>query len=268
MRILKRRKKRRRLGLALGSGGAKGLAHVEFLRVIDQLKIRPSIISGSSMGALIGALYASGISAKEIENIYTHMTFGPLSRLVDLSFNNKGIIKGKSIIKLLKNTLPVHTFEELKIPLLLVATDFWRQEQVVLDKGSLIDAIRASISIPGIFEPIKIEDRILIDGGIINPVPYDIIRDRCDYLIAIDVISKSAKVSQKMPNMFECILGSFSMMHRSIEEHKESHYGPDLHIKIDMGEIGILDFHKLKSILPLIRKEIYKFRDILEQKDF
>ncbi|MCD4795884.1 MAG: patatin-like phospholipase family protein, partial [Candidatus Cloacimonetes bacterium] len=156
----------KKIGLALGGGGARGLCHIKFIEALDELELKPSIIAGTSIGAIIGAFYASGLSGVQMENMLYEIDFKDLFKMMDFSFlSRSSLIKGRGVENFLKQNIPVSTFEELNIPLKIVATDFWREDDVVFDSGKLIPAIRASISIPAIFEPVILDDKVLIDGG-------------------------------------------------------------------------------------------------------
>jgi len=261
---------KKKIGLALGSGGAKGLAHIEFLKIFDELEIKPHIIAGTSMGAFIGGWYASGVSALEMGNIVESMKLRDFGRLLDTSITKKrGLIKGKKIMELFEKHAREKSFSSLKIPLKIVATDFWNRSENIIEKGNLSDAVRASISIPGIFEPHKIGSRIFIDGGLFNPVPYDIITD-CDIVIAIDVISRQRihRIHPSSPNIVECIISSFHIMHTSIEDHKRKTKNPDILVQVPLETIGILDFHKYDEIKNKVRKQAHVFRKNLSKLVF
>ena len=255
--------KNKRIGIALGGGGARGLAHIGFLKVLDELDITPQIVSGTSIGAMLGALYCSGLSAQEIENHYHKISLLNWGRLVDLSIPAiHGLVKGDRITKLLREDYNLTSFENLKIPLKIVATDFWNQDMVVLDSGDIVQAIRASISIPGIFEPVKSGDKILTDGGAVNPVPYDIIRNDCDILIAVDVTGQHQPANSQIesPNIFECIINSFHIMESTILENQLEKSAPNFIYQPGIVNVSIIDFTKFKEITELSQPEIERFR--------
>ena len=184
-------KKKRKIGLALGSGAAKGLAHIGVIKELENRGISIDVISGSSIGALIGACYAIKGSIKEIEALILGINWKRLAQLLDpnIVLFSKGAIYGKKIKELLRTIIGGVEFKDLKIPLSVVTTDAETGEEVILDKGSVLNAVRASISIPGIFTPVKLENRYLMDGGIINPVPVSVIkRMGSDFSIACNVV--------------------------------------------------------------------------------
>ena len=268
--FLNRTFKDKRLGIALGGGGARGLAHIGFLKILADLDITPHIVSGTSIGAMIGAMYCSGLSPYEIEKLYHKINILNWGKFIDLSIPAiHGLIKGERIIKMLREEYNLSTFENLKIPLKVVATDFWNREEVVFDHGDLVTAIRASISIPGIFEAVRIDDRILTDGGAVNPVPYDIIENDCDLLIAVDVTGELMPDNQKneSPNIFECIINSFHIMESALLENKLEKNSPDFLYQPSIFNISIIDFTKYDEIMEQSEPEFERFRqDMLRFK--
>ena len=295
----------KKIGLCLGGGGARGLCHIEFLKVLDELNLKPAIISGTSMGAIIGAFYASGLSANEINNLldsidilktkaeikskkaakkeqklekYVEKKFhefqeyfnkiNNIHKMIDISFfKNTSFIKGKGVEKFFEENLRVKRFEHLQIPMKIVATDYWRQKQVIFDSGNLLTAIRASMSIPAVFEPVIFENEVLIDGGITNNLPYDIIQDECDLIIAINVAGKPNPPSEpKAPNLFDNIMTSFDILQNSIITYQMKIKPPDIYLKPELLDIGILDFHKFKEIMSSVSGDVEYFREELKKQ--
>lgn len=259
-----------KLGLALGGGGARGLAHIGFLKILDDLEIKPAMISGTSMGALIGAMYCSGMTGNDIEAFYKSISIIELGRLLDLAIPAvHGLAKGDRIKKLLEKEIGLTTFEELQIPLKIVATDYWNKKEIVLNHGNLVKAVRSSISVPGILEPVQHLNKTLTDGGAVNPVPYDVIKDDCNLLAAIDVTGRQIPGSKddEIPNIFECIMNSFHIMETALIENKLSHSKPDFLYQPDIVNISIIDFTRYDEIMKDSDSEFKRFKtDMLNYK--
>ncbi len=181
----------KKIGLALGSGAARGLAHIGVLKALQKKGIPIHLISGSSMGALVGACFAKMADISELEEVALRTDWIQLIKLADpnLAFMFKGFIHGHKVKELLKTIIGDVKFKDLKIPLAVVTTDINTGDEVVIQEGSVIDAVRASISIPAIFTPVKIGNRFLVDGGIVTPVPVSVVRNMgADFVIACNVI--------------------------------------------------------------------------------
>jgi NTE family protein len=257
---MKRSLMKKRIGLALGGGGAKGFCHIAFLRALDEMGLKPAVIAGTSIGAIVGAFYAAGVSAAEMEEVLRKVRIKDVNRMVD--FSGSLTLKGKGFERFLYKLLPVRSFEELKIPLKVVATDFWRRREVIFETGELIPAIRASMSIPGLVKPIKIGDTVLVDGGAVNPVPYDTIRQECDILIAINVSgSKTSLRQDNMPSLMESIMSTFQIMQTSIMEHKLRISQPDIYIKPELKNIKALEFYRYAEIMNGVKNDVQHFKD-------
>lgn len=251
-----------RIGLALGSGGAKGLSHIAFLKVLDEMGLKPTIISGTSIGALIGAFYAAGMSGIQIEELFDDMGIRKMGSMMDISlFSGSGIIKGKKVEEFLTSNLPVKKISELAIPLKVVSTDFWKREEVVFDSGDLVTAIRASIAVPVVMEPLVVSGRTLTDGGAVNPLPYDIIKEDCDILVAIDVSGeRSPDGNDPLPTMLENVFATFQIMQSSIVHSKMKTSKPDIFVQPHLPKFQLMDFHRKDEIFKGVEKDVENFR--------
>ena len=251
------------IGIAFGAGGARGLAHLLMIEALDELGVKPTIISGSSIGAVVGAFYAAGFSGKEMRGILDQL-INPKSDSVfdfllksdivkmftmfDPQFIRSGFIKGEKFQNYMKNHLKVSRFEELKIPLMIVATDYWKKEAVIFEKGDLIQPIKASYSLPGLFTPVKIKNRILIDGGAANPLPFDLIMDKCDITIAIDVTAFKAQNESEIPPTFDSVFTTYQTMQNSIIKERLKFLRPDIYIRPEIFDVRVFDFVKADLI--------------------
>ncbi len=252
-----------RIGIALGAGGAKGVAHIPMLEALDELGITPHCVSGSSIGAVMGALYASGLPAAEIretikdfaylqsdtvKSVFSDRKVGRWIGLIDPSFRTSGLVKAETVLAGLCQDRSCETFEDLAIPFKVVATDFWERRTVVLDSGPLKPAVQASMALPGLFPPVEIGGRVLIDGGTANPVPYDVLTDSCDIVVAIDINSGSAAEYGSVPGYFNNIFGSIQIMQQAIVERELEAHAPDIYIKPELREFRTLHFHRAEEI--------------------
>jgi NTE family protein len=252
------------IALALGGGGARGLAHILMLEVFDELGLRPKIIAGTSMGAIFGAAYASGLSAAMIR-AHTEEALGqrfdilrqlfsarsePILKFLNFIPIRSALLKPQSVLELLLPSKVAHDFAELKIPLRIVATDFYAQDPVVLSHGSLRNAVAASMALPALFSPVTLDGRILMDGGLVNPLPFDVLMGEADIVVAIDV-SGAPKPPGKHPHpsAFGALMSSSQIMQRAIVREKLKTQQPDIYIDVDVDDFYVLDFHRLKQIL-------------------
>jgi NTE family protein len=188
------------IGLAMGSGAAFGYSLIGILRILERENIYPDVISGTSMGALIGAFYAAGKSPDELEKIAQSITRKKLWQMVDLTFPRAGVIKGKGVLDFLRSHLGDKTFSDLQIPFCCVATDVQTGKEIDLDHGNVAEAVRASLSLPFFFEPYYLDGRYLVDGGLVNPVPTSIIVSQgANILLSANLTSRTG--DRKIPRV-------------------------------------------------------------------
>ena len=266
-----------KIGLALGGGGAKGLAHLPFLEVFDEMGLRPHAMAGTSIGALVGVAYAAGKTASDIQaeilRLAGHAAQGPLGALRKLSwislfgvdFTAGGLVNIDAFMDAYIAFLGVEKIEDLEIPIRLVASDFWKREEVVFSRGEIRRATRASISLPGLFKPVMDEGRVLIDGGCVNPVPFDELDSTCDITIAIDVIGQRSAGPDQVPNVFEAVFNAYQIMEKSITREKLERQRPTLYLEPEIRDVGVLDFDDAVAILEQAEQMKQAFRDDLER---
>ncbi len=203
-----------KIGLALGSGAARGMAHIGVLKALEEHKIKVDLISGSSAGALIGGLYCCGISPDMIRKLAIQID---KKMWMDITVPRRGVLKGDRIEEILKIITGSRKIEELDKKLIIVATDLKSAEEVVITKGPVYKAIRASISIPGYFEPVREDDKILVDGGVVDRVPVKVLKDNgADFVIAVDV--GFSEYQSKLFHVFDIIQQSIDVMAKQILE--------------------------------------------------
>jgi len=248
-----------KIGIALGAGGARGLAHVLMLETLDELGLKPAYVSGSSIGAIAGVLYCSGMTGKELRELLNTLTVPERNSIKNVfnlkwldfimpQFDGAGLLKAENFINFLFGSISARTFEELDIPLFVVAANFWTREEIILKSGELVSALQASMSLPGIFAPVLMGDQVLIDGGAVNPVPFDILPDDCDLTIAIDVIGHRTAGPGLMPSLRDAIFNTFQIMEKSITREKLRAARPDIYIAPDISDVRVLEFYKAESV--------------------
>jgi NTE family protein len=188
------------VALVLGSGGARGLAHIGAIEALEERGYTITSVAGCSMGSIIAGMYAAG-QLKEAKEWFLKVDMQLIWRMVDFNLlSTNSIVKGKRIIEELQKVVPDRPMENLNIPCAIVASDMINTDEVVFRKGSLFEAVRASISIPLFFEPVQIGQRLLIDGGILNPLPLHLVpRTEGDILVAMDISGKDSMVLQPKP---------------------------------------------------------------------
>ena len=250
---------KRKVGLALGSGAARGLAHIGVLDVLEKEGIPIDMIAGTSTGAAVGVLYAQGKDASLVKNLAQELRWKRLASIVDLALPKTGFIGGKKIKDWLGLIIGGDLkFSDLRIPLACVATDIWTGEEVVINQGSVLEGVRASISVPVIFTAVKWEGRYLVDGGLVNPVPVSVLKKMgADFIIAVNVIPHvSARVRKggkkrvedfKEPNIFNVAtqsiyIGSDLLVRSSLD-------GADIVIEPKVAHIGYGDFYQAQDCI-------------------
>ncbi len=184
--------KPKKVGLALGGGAAKGLAHIGVIRVLEKAGIEISYIAGTSMGALIGGYYAATKDIAFLENLFLEIEHKDIYRLSHLVRKKDGeLFKDKPVLDMISEQISGFRVEDCKIPFSAVATDVENGDEIILASGSLHDAIQASTALPLIFKPVTINGRMLMDGGFVNPVPADVVKKMgAEFIIAVDVSSR------------------------------------------------------------------------------
>jgi NTE family protein len=249
--------------LALGGGGARGLAHIAVLEALDEMGARPAAIAGASIGAVVGAAYAAGLTGKQIRRyaiglahdrgeVTRRLMRSRAGRLRDLFGGGFGDATRLDAEKLCEQFLPEtfpDDFAALTTPLFVVASDLYRRREVVLSAGPLKRALAASIALPTIIRPITVDDQVLVDGGATNPLPFDQLRGRADVVVAVDISGEPSDGRRDLPNPWECLLTTVLVMGNAITTEKLKHGAPDLMIRPKVGMFRTLDFFQASAIL-------------------
>lgn len=252
----------RSFALALGGGGARALAHVAVLEALDELNEKPVAVAGSSMGALLGAAYAAGMSGKDIRRFILALVHdraevfrrliaaraGTFASLLNVGFDVALLDAEKFCGQFLPSDIP-DRFDGLAIPLVIMASDLHRREPVAFTSGALKPALAASIAVPTVMRPVVIEDRVLIDGGATNPVPFDQLRGRADVVVAVDLSGGPTDSRRDIPGAWDCLLATLSLMGGAITAEKVRHGPPDLMLRPKVGAFRALEFLQASAIL-------------------
>lgn len=232
------------------------------LQALDEMGAEISAIAGTSIGAIIGTAYASGKSGTEIrssldELLKTPRSFDDLMQsgrlfgwldLLSLEFGKSHILEADTFIEGMADYVGVDNFEDLTIPMQVVAADFWDRHEVVFDSGPIVPAVSASFCLPGVFEPVVIDGKVLVDGGCVNPVPFDLLRDKCDVVVAIDVLGKRVPDDDLMPSYSEALFNTFQIAEASIAREKMRRSPADIYIEPAIQNVRVLEFHKTDQI--------------------
>lgn len=236
-------RKKHKVALVLGGGSARGLAHIGVLKVLEREEIPIDMIVGTSMGALIGAAYSIG---RSIEFMETKAHGFTANKLLDATIPTMGLLAGGKLESSIREMLDDKGFEDCKIPFAAVTTNIETGEEVVFRKGDLVKVVRASCSWPGIFNPVKIDGKKLVDGGIKHSVPTKIARDMgAGYILAVDVgfCVKRGPVR----NIFQMILQAFQITGEELNRHQSTN--ADFIIKVDLGNIDQASFERSREAI-------------------
>lgn len=275
-----------KVGLSLGGGGARGLSHIVVFEVLDELGVEVVEITGSSIGALMGMGYANGMSGREIRS-FTLEKFADSGRAISQLWSlrpsslkdwfspNSYSLGQIDPLKILSLFTPIddlpENVEDLKIPLNVIATDYFGWHDVVITEGNLKTAVGASIAIPFVFKPVERGGSLLIDGNITNPLPFDRMRDDLDVVIAVDVVGGPLKGDDEIPNGVESMFGATQIMMQAVTKQKLAsglHRQPDVLITPPINEFRVLDFLKASTIIRVtetVRDEIKRqIADVLD----
>jgi NTE family protein len=261
--LVRRLRGRRTVALALGGGGARGLAHIAVIEALDEMGVRPTAIAGTSIGAVIGAAYAAGMTGKAIRRYaidLAHDRPGTIARLLaaragkfakmfSADLGNPMVADAE---KLVAGFLPPDVpddFADLQIPLIVMAADLYAREAVAFSAGPLKPAVAASMAVPGLLRPVVIGGRVLVDGGAVDPLPFEQLDGRADIIIAVDVGTVTRDRKNDIPDPWECVFATLGLMGHMISIEKLRHGAPQLLVTPNVGIFRMLDFLQASAIL-------------------
>ncbi|HED23996.1 MAG TPA: patatin family protein [Firmicutes bacterium] len=233
-----------KIGLALSGGAARGIAHIGVLKYLEEGKVKPAVLAGTSAGSIVASLYCAGKTVGEIEQIARKITWKDLFKL---SLPKKGLINSDRLLDMLEEHLGNITFQDLKIPLIINAVDLLAGEEIIIDEGPVAVAVQASCAIPGIFTPVKWKDKLLVDGGLLDNVPAAVLEERkLDYIIAVDV-GAQIPLSGEPDSIFEILMQAFDVIQR--QRDKPAHEIADVVIEPELGDITMWDTGRVDLII-------------------
>lgn len=265
---------KKKVQLVLGSGGARGLAHIGVIEQLENDGYEICEVVGCSMGAVVGGLYCAGFLG-EYKHWLSTLTRGNVFSLVDFTFNSRGFVRGEKIWTLIAKITGDQQIEKLKIPFTAVATDMMQMEEVHYTSGDLFAALRSTISIPGVFTPVIDKDSVLVDGGVLNPLPINVIKKRSDAIVvAVNINGKNIPtVNQEIKeknqgwiqrywknnpkndtpkiSFFDLMNTSYDFTQDRLAQLTIEHYQPDLVVEIPRNSCGTFDFHKSVQLIEL-----------------
>jgi NTE family protein len=285
---------RPRIGLALGSGSARGWAHIGVIRALEQAGIRPDLVCGTSIGALVGAAYAAG-ELDRFEQCVLGLGVKEVVGLMDVSLGH-GLFRGERLVSALRHQWEDRPIEGLPVPFAAVATALHNGEEIWLRRGSTLDAVRASIALPGLFSPVRSDGVVLVDGGLVNPVPVSLARAMgADVVIAIDLGSdilgrhlrtgrrpedskgtvgewlrqlrdeadNDAPPHQALPTLPEVVASSINIMQVRIARSRAAEDPPDVTIVPRLAHLRLLDFHRAGEAIEEGHRAAHRVADAL-----
>jgi NTE family protein len=245
------------IGIALGAGAARGWAHVGVLRALEEAGIQPRVVCGTSIGAMIGALYADN-RLEDLESWCAGLTWKKVMGFFDLTFGG-GLLKGARVTGFLREHFGDRQIADLARPFAAVATDLKSGQEIWLRDGPIIDAVRASIALPGLFMPHTINGRILVDGALVNPVPVSLCRALgATFVIAVDLSSHlvgpavrkvTAENKAHVPGMAEVVMDSLHIMSTRITRSRLAGEPADVVLMPRLGQFRLLDYHRASEAI-------------------
>ncbi len=256
-----------KLGLALSGGGARGLAHIGVLRALEKANIQPDYLTGTSMGGVIAAAYASGLSPDEIEQIaLKYASVRKLWGLADPTLPRRGLFQGERLLAFFEKHMHGCTFADLRVPLTLVAVDLNSGQEVHLREGSVAEALRATVSIPGLLAPVKSNGQRLVDGGLLNNLPVDVVQSMgADVTLGVDIYSNNGGpsfwqelgqtrvISQTIGDLIMVLGDSMDLLIQQQSLNKLQKKSPDflIHPNIPLDVTVVTGYHRAADLIPI-----------------
>lgn len=268
-----------KIGLALGGGGARGTAHVGVLLELERLRILPDMVAGTSIGGLVGALVAAGLPAAQIVAFFQQMQLEHVYR--PAAWRAPALASNRPMERLLEKSIGRPAFADLPIPLALVATDLASQREVILQEGDVVTAVLATIAIPLALPPVRVENQILVDGGLKNNLPCNVVRQMgADYVLAVELLNTTPFPAGRLPHTsplakvvdmvqrqeFWIILSAMiDLITAENSARSRAESPPDILLQPEIGSIGLFDFHRWQEGVSAGRTAVWQVEHLLEE---
>ena len=267
-----------RIGLALGSGSSRGWAHIGAIRALEERGVQPDLICGTSVGALVGAAYAAG-ELDRLEKWVTSLAWTTVVRLMDLTWRPGGLIRGQRLFTLFGSMFGDREISELAVPFGAIATELASGRELWLRQGKVLDAVRASCALPGLFTPVLRDDVLVVDGGLVNPVPVSMCRALgADLVIAVDLswaklghyrsraqAAKAAKAAKAVPSMFNVFMTSLDIVEMRVARSRLAGEPADVLLTPLLPDFATMDFHRAAEAIEEGRASVARMAPLLEQ---
>lgn len=240
----------KKLGIAFGGSGAQGIASIAYIKALEALQIKPDIVSGTGVGAVVAAMYAAGMTGENMTHFLQEINFPGSKRPINVAKVKDakyGILDGLGLEEYYQMVVPIKVFDRLYFPLKIVAANWTTGQQVVFDSGNVGPAVRSAVSVPGVFMPHEVNGELLMDGSCLNPVPFDVIRDDCSVLVAIDPQVNEGEGAAAL--VYDVISGAFNAAKKALTVEKQRTCKVDLFESFVVDEFSMYDFAFFNEII-------------------
>ena len=256
------------LGIAFGGSGAEGIACIAYVKAIEELGIKPDVVSGTGVGAVIAAMYAAGMTSQDMIDFLKEIDFPGTKRPININKVKDakyGILDGMGLEEYFQMIVPIKVFDRLYFPLKIVAANYATGGEVVFTEGDVGRAVRCGVAIPGIFSPHEAEGVTYIDGTCLNPVPFDVIRDDCDVLVCIDPhVEQPVDENGPVSYVFPALMSAYGASKRALTREKQKACAVELYENVNVEDITAYDFARYEEIIESTEEKAETFKTALK----
>lgn len=257
------------LGIAFGGSGAEGIACLAYVKALEEAEIKPSVVSGTGVGGVVAAMFAAGMTFQDMMDFLGEIEFPGMKRPINtakIKDARIGILDDMGLEEYFKMVVPIKVFDRLYFPLKIVASDYITGEEIILSDGDVGRAVRAGVSVPGIFTPYQKDGVTYLDGSNVNPVPFDIIRDECEVLVSIEPDTREAEEErEKDISVFEAMMGAYMNAKRSLSREKQKACKVDIYEHVVLEGVTVFDFARYEDIIASVEENAQKFIEELKE---